>query len=341
MKRLYFALIAAVLFAIPASADMYQFGVSGWTGHGVDGNGIALVQYTTATSAVGPGAIQMQLTGTTSTATFESACMTDGIGADLYVQAWVKGTGTGSLNIVIEEYDAADCTTSLQDDAILTTYDTSANWELKGDIVAAATWHADTSSYKLRFLEDGDDGVLVQVDAVEAYAGSEPRPGFCGSDTSASTVCTSSVPYDSSPISADGALTVRLTARSPWAGTELTGTKYILNDGLFSGANTIVLGVLAATDEPAYYIDDAASAALYTESNVLNWAANTDYSLQYERNGVGGMGLFWDSVWNTTTAGAGTGHRGAAQPTLYFGGESTTGGDVWLRDIKVYRRKMR
>ena len=121
MKRLYFALIAAVLFALPASADMYQFGISGWTGHGVDGDGVALVQYTTATSAVGPGAIQMQLTGTTSTMTFEGACMTDGICADLYVSAWCKVTGTGSLNIVIEEYDAADCTTSLQDDAILTT----------------------------------------------------------------------------------------------------------------------------------------------------------------------------------------------------------------------------
>jgi len=219
--------------------------------------------------------------------------------------------------------------------------DITTSWARYGAVLPAASWHADCSSYKIAFYERGDGGVTTYIDAIEAYAGSIPTPGWCGSDTDTSTVCTSTIPTSTpSPISANGALTIRLSAWSPWAGTELAASKYILADGLFSAANTLVLGVLASTDEPAYYIDDTASAALYIESSVLNWAAETEYDLQIERNGLGGMGLYWNSAWNLTTAGAGTGYRSAAQSTLRLGGEAE-GGDMWTWGYKVFRRVKR
>ena len=277
--------------------------------------------------------------------------MTDGIGADLYVQAWVKGTGTGSLNIVIEEYDAADCTTSLQDDAILTTYDTSANWERKGDIVAAATWHADTSSYLVSIEETGDNGVLVQVDAVEAYVGSEPRPGWCGSDTSANTVCTSTVPASTpSPISANGALTIRLSAWSPWAGTEITRTKVITSDGQYYTTNTITAAVSAGYNEPFFYVVNSSAppgGIRALSPNVADWAAKTQYDLKFYKDptaSLANLGMWWNGGWfETPGAGAADGQRTTAQSTFYLGGDliPTSAGDMWTWGYKIFRRVKR
>lgn len=92
------------------------------------------------------------------------------------------------------------------------------------------------------------------------------------------------------------------------------------------------------TDEPLFSHYDGAAGNRSCGSNLANWAASTDYTLKTRVDGLGGFGVWWNSAWQTTTGGAGTGIRSASQALLYLCGHNTAGNDVWLRDLQSFRR---
>ena len=309
---------------------------TGWTEVETAGNGTAAITCETGTMAEGSTAAKITLTGTTSTSSLTSVCLTTGIGADLYVNAWLKGTAAVEESMIqIIEWDAGDCTSYLDSD-ILYNGNPGTSWDREGGLQAAADWHADTSSYQVRVQEDGDGGTSLYVDAVEAYPGSEARPGFCGSSTAASTVCTASVPQSPSVISADGNLTIRVTARSDWAGVDLAADKLFIVDG--DGAtNSISIEYDEKNNQPQVVMWDDSSEDIHTVVSGAAWAKDTDYSIVIQRDELASSArLLHDGAWQDTVQGWGSGHRTAAASTIHFGG--STGSDAYLRDVSIYRR---
>jgi hypothetical protein len=130
------------------------------------------------------------------------------------------------------------------------------------------------------------------------------------------------------------------TWRSPWAGTDPTATLVIFTDGVFGAANTYALFNNFANDEPTWQVRDNAGNPRNINSNVLNWPADTDNQVVVRTGGNDNIGLYWNSVWNNTAAGAGTGVRNAAQTTTYISGDSTAGSDVWTRNLQFFRRML-
>jgi hypothetical protein len=164
---------------------------------------------------------------------------------------------------------------------------------------------------------------------------------YCGADTDASVICNHVIVSINSPASANGTIQFQVTARSPVAGVDMSGNEYIFTDGNAGAANSYNLVVNSGSDEPIFYVYDSAGVSRYVTPNVSNWAADTDYTLEAYADGNGNLGLYWNSAWDESESGAGTGKRSASQTTLYLGGTNSAGENFWIRDFVVYRRILR
>jgi hypothetical protein len=237
----------------------------------------------------------------------------------------------------ILEDDSADCSSITTTTAVVDNAVPVADWARYS---GAITLQAGTIRAQVQISLPAAAAQTTYIDAVTFRAGIA-TDAFCTADTYADASCSTmeqSVADNGSLISANGSSSIVGTFRSPWAGTDLAGPFYLFSDGNYTAANTMTALFATSTDEPAFYIYDATPAARNLSPNVLNWAANTDYTLKTRMDGLGAMGLWWNSAWQTTTVGAGTGIRSASQALFYMCGRQAAGYDVWARSVEFYRR---
>lgn len=312
---------------------------TGWSAYCAGGDGTVAVSKDATTKAVDLYSMKMVLTGTTSATYMYSNCRTTEIGQNIKADVYYKCvSGACDSVIILRQYTAAvNCTGAYTDAAAVCS---GASWTECISTQTAAGWAGGTQSYRLILSERGNGGVTSNWSAPQLRADAANMPlnidQFCGTDADANAVCTTTVNYTNSPYSANGPMTTTLTACSPWAGTDITAAQYLIADTAGGAANLHITYVDTTSDEPLYVTYDGAGGIKYISPNVINWAAATPYQIRFGINGSGRMRLWWNSAWNTTTAGAGLGTRTAANANLYLAGFNTGGGNVYTKDIVIH-----
>jgi hypothetical protein len=302
------------------------------------GDGTIAVDCSTTTYVDGTNSLKIARTGTTSSGTITSTCITTGIGADLYASIWAKKTGgTTTATWRLDEYDGADCTTLLASNTMgLSAADLTTTWTKYGAKLAAATWNADTSSYNLVIFEGNADAVSTATsyfDAPMVYAGADDMAIFCGSDAAATTACTANYGAITTPMNA-GDWTITGTTRLPMA--QPATDRYVFYVAGTSGNNNGVgLYFDGATDDKIFYVYDS-DGAIKTATISDAITANTDYAWKVWHRRTGEIG-FTFGAWSGTLAGAGTGAMSGISTTTYLG-HATGDGAGYLKDLKVYKR---
>jgi hypothetical protein len=307
------------------------------------GDGSAAMAPDTTRMAVDGQSARMTLTGTTSVAVLYSTCRVAEIGQNLRFSTYrLCAAGACEMPVILRQYTAAaDCTGAFTDTVLLAAA-APATWTKAEATWAAGAWNGATQSYRILLIESGDGGVTSHWSAPQLTANAAAIPlstdAFCGTDADADAVCTTSVLAHPSALSAAGAATIEVTASTPYAGTDLAGTAWLLTDGASGAANTYGISLDSGTDEPMWTIYDGAAAGLAIQPNVLDWAATTDYTLRAAHDGRAHPRLWWNGAWQTATVGVGTGLRGAGQATTSVGGSDVGGSDIYIRNLRYYRR---
>ena len=302
---------------------------TGWTE--TSGGGTSDATQNTANMAHGGSSAQLLCDGVNAIQ-LDSACKalsgSTAYWADAYGET-LAGTATAYVQLT-ECTDGAcsvECVTTT-----LWTGDPGADWQVRGN---TRTTGAGVNSGLVTIKMDTTSATAV-FDAVSLYTGNTGKRSFCPGDTDATASCTAIVPSAFTNIPANGEVTIGLTASSPWAGTALAVAASVLRDGPI-GNNTIYWVVDAGTDEALLATIDNSGNFKYINPNIADWAANTEYAVRVRTDGTGNLGLYWNSAWQTTMAGAGTGMRSAAQSITYFGSTGTVGHDIDWGKILIQR----
>lgn len=315
---------------------------TGWAAYCAAGDGTSAIAKDATTKAVDVYSAKTTLTGTTSVAFLYSNCRTAEIGQNVKTTVEYKcASGTCTSSIVLRQYTAAaNCTGAYTD---VTQTCSGATWNKCTLTHLAAAWAGGTQSYRVLFAETGDGGVVSNWSAPQMRANASSVPldidQFCGTDADADAACTNMINGTASPYSANGPMTTVVTGCSPFAGADLptAGYSVLFWDGV-GFTNTLLLEIIAGTDELMYDTFSGVSGEKYIAPNVSNWSALTNYTVKISNDGIGNLRLWWNNTWQTTMAGAGTGTRSAAQTTTYLSCNSSVGGDIYIRDLIVYRR---
>lgn len=289
----------------------------------------------TTTFAHGSSSVQLVNADADDEITIKGACMTVTGGAS-YNLSWVDKllSGTGSLDVLIYEDDSADCG-SPTGHTLIGVVPILNRWSER---VTPYTMQAGTIRAQLWFTAPAGAAQSTVVDRAHLKPGALAADAFCPSPAAATGVCATSVTSHASALPANPG-TIELTACTPWAGAELPEGAYFWNDGIGTGgANRIGMAVSYVTDEMFWQVYDGAVAIKYIAPNTSNWEASTAYTVRAYWDGAGGLGITCPvGTWYTTTVGAGTGIRSAAQAVTYLCGSNSAGTDVWLTGV-TYRR---
>ncbi len=282
----------------------------------------------------GTKAVKITLTGTTSYVYALTPCVTDGIGADLFMSAWAKKlSGTSSTELSVREYDTAACGTQL-----------AANYAHNGDLttdwtkysvdILAATWNASTSSYRFYLLETGDGSPVIVADSAQMSTVKSDAGCLC--NTTLTCSCSQSVMEIANPLTA-GSWTVTATVRSPIDGAVATPARTIFYVPGTAGNNNRIQMVWASDVLTCTVYDQAGAAK--TSTVAAAGAADTDYAVKMYHSADGRVGCCWDGTCDATEATAAL----IVEPdsTMYLGGTDTTGGEVWIDDLHYWRRVIR
>ena len=237
----------------------------------------------------GSSSLKIVLTGTTSTATITSACLTTGIGADLYVENFVKSSAP-NVQLDILEWDTEACGSALATDNLYNDVPSS-SWSIVPDsttsagLLAAATWNAGTSSYQLQWTIAAPAGT-VYIDVPTAVASSVSTLAHgcsCTSDADATAVCNAMyVSIADNPITGGGTWEVSFDFFGNWPGND-----GIRHDFFFSGAtaaNDILLGKSNGDNLICNFYDGGGTLRQATEAvTATDWAAATKHSVKCTR----------------------------------------------------------
>jgi hypothetical protein len=304
---------------------------TGWTE--TSGGGTSDAVQNTSTWAHGASSAQMVCDGS-NTISLDSGCTALAASTDYYVQAYQK-TSAGTADYYLQLIECTDGACSVG--CVTTTLyngDPGSDWVRQG---GTRTTGGSAASGQVR-LHLATNSATIVVDAVSLFTGTEPIDHFCPGDTDAAATCNHMVSQVPSMAQGNGSIYYEGTYRSAWSGVGLTAAKYLFGDGTVWGNNTHHLYVGTGTDEVINFDIDGAGGQRSVQPNVLNWSADTDYTVKWYRDGAGGQGVYWNSAWNTTQTGAGTAILSADQANAYLAGVSSEGCDCWLRGFSSSRR---
>lgn len=303
-----------------------------WDETVVAGDGSASVaSVSTATSAHGFSHISMTLTGTTSSATVHSACVTAGISSDLYVQVQAKKTsGTAESAIRIHEYSDSSCSVSIGTTDIRAAGDLTSSWAEYGGKFAAATWNGSTAGWKIEIHETCNGGCTSHFDAAQAASRSEATDSYCVTcDTDATCSCTASINTIPQPLTAQG-WKITATIRSPIDGASSTPVRNIVTVPGTAGNNNRI---------DLYWDSDTITLDVYDSSGTKITAtqtaagnADTDYSIEATHTAAGVITVCWAGSCGTPVAAA---TMSGISSTCRIGNNGTLGSDLWIRNLKV------
>jgi hypothetical protein len=309
---------------------------TGWVAGSADGDGSAATTEETSNVADGSSSVLITMTGTTSVARWSGACITDGIGGDLYLSGWAeKQTGTSQSTMVIVEFDNANCSSFLQNNVAVANKDIESTWTKQGGLIAAASWHADTSSYYVRITETCNGGCSVVWDAFQARAASTAIPAFCGADTDATASCTADLASINNPLSKAGAWTIRVKVQSPIDGAVATPARIILHADGTGGGNENRLDITWASDVLTCDLYDA-SGTKKTSTVAAAGSAGTEYTVTMYKRLNGNVGCCWDGTCDASEATLALTDDRAAD--LDVACDGTNPGWVWVSDLEFFRR---
>jgi hypothetical protein len=280
----------------------------------------------------------MVLTGTTSLARLESACMTTGIGGDIWVTQYLKKTaGTSISRVAIQEYSAANCAGFLQTTDLHNGDVTLDTWLDYGGIHATATWHGSTAGYELRIIETGNNGVTILASVPQVIVRSTAPLGYCTGDTDSSASCNHVVPTIEQPLSDEGTYTIELTVRLPraWSSTISPAGRFFGVPGTAGNNNRLQCSQTA----DALYCDTRDSSGTSKTTTYANaGSADTDYTIKLQHTSTGSSTACVDGSCDGTPASGAT--TDGKHADFYVGAhEAGNGGsDTIIRDLKIYRR---
>jgi len=312
---------------------------TGWVETKTNGNGSAAITEENTIVAHGGSSVKMVLTGTTSIAKIHSSfCVIGGAGSsDVYLSIYEKKSGgITATDIIVTEYDAANCTSYLQDTTVLSAQDVTTSWAEYGGLMASGSWHASTSSYKIVIREQCNGGCTTYIDAVQARVASTPTDAFCGCDTDASCVCNLVDITDDNPPTGmtGGSWTFEATVRSPIDGAEATPVRQIMYVPATSGNNNKISLSWASDVLTCSVWDSSGTEKSSTVAAAGN--ADTDYAVKCSKSSAGVVTACWAGSCDATPAtGATTAGIGSE---MVLGSDGSTGGDVWVNDPVIYRR---
>jgi hypothetical protein len=308
---------------------------TGWFEAKVAGDGTASIDQETSNVANGSSSAKITLTGTTSVAVLQSSCVTSGIGADLYVSVYTKKiAGTSDFRVLVDEYDASNCTTLLQTNT-LQSGDIAAAWTKYGALLPTASWHASTSSFVIRIREAGDGGVSEYVDAIQAIAASTPTDAYCGCDTDATCSCDAYLASIHNPLSKAGTWTIRTKVQSPIDGAEATPARIILHADGTGGGNENRLDITWASDVLTCDLYDS-SGTKKSSTVSAPGSANVEYTVTMYKRLNGNVGCCWDGTCDASEATLDLTDDRAAD--LDVACDGTNPGWVWVSDLEFLRR---
>lgn len=289
----------------------------------------------TARIAHGQDAVRCTLSDAVETVTLTGNCFAVSGATDYHASVFARlESGTGDLNFIVYEDDTADCSSPTGHTTIGST--PLSYWDRRVD--TPFTTQPGTVAAQIVLELPAGAAQVVDLDAIMFKPGALPTDAFCSTDVNAPAVCTPELLSINSPISANGQTQIEFVASSPWAGTDLAAAVILLSDGNAGAANTEQITVYQTTDEPTLDVYDSAGDVKRVTVNVSNLAANTDYTLKASKTSTGALRFFWNSVWQTTMAGAGTGIRSAAQSTTSLCNNGSSAFDCWLRAFNVFKR---
>jgi hypothetical protein len=203
------------------------------------GDGSADVVCSTTRYAEGYESLRMDLVGTTSVAQQCSICYTSAsvIAAKTYFSAQVLPSANSTPVLTLEEYDTAACGTLLATNTATLVLDTP-GWDSYGGAIAAASWNASTSSYRICMTETCNGGCTTYWDAPQLRASGTPSgtsaiptDGFCGGNADSTAACGPSNYAFVNPIPPVGKFEIEQVRSSPSDGTDTVYTLVVPKTG--------------------------------------------------------------------------------------------------------------
>lgn len=269
----------------------------------------------------------MTLTGTTSSALVGSACVTDGIAADLYTQVQAKkASGTSEAAIRIHEYSDAACSVSLGTTDIRAAGDLTTTWAEYGGLFAAASWNGSTASWRLELVETCDGGCVTHWDAVQAVSRSAPTRSYCVvCDTDATCACTAQAATIPQPLSV-GDWKISAIIRSAHA-TAGVNKDIFYSEGTSGDNNKLHVTWDASVDRFYFTVYDK-DGTPYDATKDHAFSADTDYLIEAYHYADSRTKICVDGSCGSIATG---GIMDDIFSTLSIGPDA----DLWIRNLKV------
>jgi hypothetical protein len=315
----------------------------GWVVGEVAGDGSADLSCNTSTSAHMSTSAEIALTGTTSEASATSACITTGIGSDVYLSAWAKkGSGTASFRLQVLEYDAADCTSYITVSTIHNA-DVSSDWTKYSGTFGAGDWDGATSSYKIKLLSYRSASVIY-IDAVQARVSANPTDAYCGADTDASAVCNATIHTVNNALTPDS-WTIEATVSSPVDGA-VGLERWIYESPGTVGSNNRVAFFWSADDLTCLVYGgagaDGGGGSGFSSTVTMDADAGEEWDVKCSKSQVTGQVIACAkeqgaAAWTCDGTPASGAYNDDMAASAYVGSDGSNPGEVWVRDLMIYR----
>jgi len=311
---------------------------TGWSVIETAGDGTASANCDTTTMAGRMTSVKVTLTGTSSVGGAKSACRTNNIGSDMHVSLFAKkASGTSASNLYIEQFTtAADCTGAQTDADITAAADLTTTWAKVGGPFAAASWAGGTQSWRIVWQETCD-GCASYFDSANVIAGRlSPIDAACVCNTDLDCSCGASI---ASPVSHRLTVnnwTVTADVRSPVDGADATPVRYVFSLPGTSGDENRI-DVYWASDTLTFDCYDSAGSK-NTATATAAGNADTSYAVKVWHSADGSFRACFGGVCGTEATGC---TQASISATQYLGSDGTTGGDIWLANLKTYNKVIR
>lgn len=255
---------------------------------------------------------------------------------------WWGSAENESCRFFLSQYDAANCTGSVVQNIFIIPADTNlpAGWTQYSSTIAAAPtgWHASALSVKIFMsCNPSSSGLSIYTDLFVLQVTDQPTDSACVCDTDLDCTCTSTIASIPTDINA-ATWRIEATVRSPIDGAVATPARYIWHTPGTSGDNNKI-SLYQASDVLTF--DVYSSAGALTQVTVAAaWAAGTDYGVRASHAEDGLVEVCWwplstyIATCSTQTAGATMAEPNA---TTYLGSDGTTVGEIYIKDLVLYR----
>lgn len=312
-----------------------------WTETEYAGDGTANITAYLADSVHGDVSARCVKTGSTSYCSWQSDCLTTGIGSDMY--GYIKARGDATLtDLYIAQYSGVACTGYLSALTFKANQALTDVWTWYGGSVAAASWDGSTQSYYVVFRDRSAQASDSFFDLVDVKMASYrtppvhvPASGGAVTYTARSLVVYNPLAdyvQEEDGYAWDGGFCWSAWVYNNWSATDGVAHDVFHLDDTDGGDNNRIAVYKTTDNKIAFYVYDSAGASRYDVSAALTdttWTAGKWKFVEGCTDNAGSVDLHWYNVNNSTwydgvgVAGAGTGILDDVDSTLDVGHKLT------------------